>query len=1078
MTNKNTLQDIGSLRNSFHSDLPQRLSALNTLLHNINRDHGCGFYALVRRLLDVFQLLGYQEIDQLNMAFNEAETAYKEQKQLDKVKQLINKIGDLANSLTAGDYIDIDIEGIKTEVPECKVYLLVEEQKSRYLNEILTDKDHVVYFLSNQTPISEQINKDADGVFVIDEDTEISGGDAIEIIREVKKNNPDKFEYILISESADFNKRLTAVRENITLVNNGDLSCGAVLRAIDQVALKQHKTNSRVLLISTDEVMSGYISRLLSSAGMAVTIINDFDEEQMSVIGDRPFDLIMIDYFLGEIYGFEVSQIIRQYDYYAYVPIVFLYSKINLTCDLNPELLSRHGHVMKKYDPESVVEDVSRIISKTSDSHIFSQYMSDSLHESSNMHYALDAHCIVSTTDIFGRITDVNDRFCEVSGYTRDELIGETHGVINSGYHPKKLFSDMWKTISSGKIWHGEICNKKKDGQLYWVESTIVPYLNKQGNPYQYISLRTEVTRIKNAELDLEKQKNLLVFLKNGLTRFVDEDDFLLVAESILEGLLKITGSNYGFIGSVAHDGLRPYLKMHAARSFEWDESIVEVYHRKCTEGLEIHDMDNLIGDVITNRKHVICNDVKNELGDRKVPKSHPDMSNFLGVPIVYGNNLVGVYGLANKEGGYSQQDMDFLKPFNATYSAIIHAKYMADVQKDTLTLVKQSKTQVMQASQAKSHFLSSMSHELRTPMNAILGFGQLLSMEIGHALSDEQRDNVKEIMKAGNHLLELINEILDLSRIEAGKIDLNIEPVLLSNAINESVVIIESQAEKSIICIEYQINGEPSDFSQIDSRGIKIYADFVRIKQVLLNLLSNAAKYNKQDGKIIIDIEMLDKEGIRINVKDTGVGIPLEKQNELFQSFQRLGAEATEVEGTGIGLVITKEIVELMGGTIGYESQSGVGSTFWVDLLRCEENTEEVKGDSISSIDIENGGNKKIVYIEDNPANMRLVSQLLSSFGHIKLITAHEPKLGMMLIDQHKPDLILLDINLPEISGIEVIGELRKATETADTPVIAISANAMQSDIQQAMDAGFKDYITKPIDVPRFMKVLSDYLQ
>ena len=1077
MTNQIIHQDIESLRNNFHGDLPQRLTNLNTLLHNINCDHGCELYALVRRLLDIFQLLGYREIDQLNRDFNEAETVYKEHKQIEKVKQLIDKIGGLAGSLTTDDYIDNDISVIKTEAPECKVYLLVDEQKSRYLNEVLSDKDHVVYFLSDKISISEQLNNDAGGIFVIDESYEISGGNAIEKIREVKKYTPDKFEYILITESVDFNKRLMAVRENITLINDCDLTCGAVVRAIDQIALKQHKTKSRVLLISTDEVMSGYVSRLLNAAGASVKVINDFDEDQMSVIGERPFDLIMIDYFLGEIYGFEMSQIIRQYDYYAYVPIVFLYSNINLTCDMNPELLSRHGHIMKKYDPESVVSEALRIINKTFDSHKFSQYVSDSLREANNMNYALDAHCIVSVADIFGKITDVNDRFCEVSGYTRDELIGKNHNIINSGRHSKELFSDMWKKISSGKIWHGEICNKKKDGQLYWVESTIVPYLNKQGNPYQYISLRTEVTRIKNAELDAERQKNLLVFLKNGLKMFVDEEDFIFVAENILGELLKITGSNYGFVGEIAYDGLRPYLKMHAASSLEWDEKTIDIYHQKCSEGLEIHDMDNLMGDVIENKKHVICNDVKNEFDNRKPPKSHPEMSSFIGIPVVYGEDLVGVYGLANKEGGYTQEDMEFLKPFNATYGAIIHAKYMADVQKDTLNLVKRSKAQVMQASQAKSHFLSSMSHELRTPMNAILGFGQLLSMEIGQALTDEQRDNVKEIIKAGNHLLELINEILDLSRIESGKIDLNIESVSLSNAINESIVIVEAQAKALNISIEFQLNGEPCDFSQIDSSGIQIYADFVRLKQVLLNLLSNAVKYNKENGKVIIEIEMPEHDVVRINVKDTGIGIPLEKQNELFQSFQRLGAEATEIEGTGIGLVITKQIVELMGGAIGFESQSDVGSTFWVDFLNCEDNLEAIKSDSSSNVDIGRKSDKKIIYIEDNPANMRLVAQLLSSFENIKLITAHEPKLGMKLIDQHKPDLILLDINLPEMSGMEVINELGKIPQTACIPVIAISANAMQSDIELAMDAGFKEYITKPIDVPRFINVLNNYL-
>jgi len=380
------------------------------------------------------------------------------------------------------------------------------------------------------------------------------------------------------------------------------------------------------------------------------------------------------------------------------------------------------------------------------------------------------------------------------------------------------------------------------------------------------------------------------------------------------------------------------------------------------------------------------------------------------------------------------------------------------------------SNEEANRANRAKSEFLSSMSHELRTPMNAILGFSQL--MQYDENLSAENRDHLQEILKAGEHLLGLINEVLDLAKVESGRIELLIESVELCSVMDDCLNIASTLAAKRDIKIGYTA-----------LRGAVIRADRMRLKQAILNLLSNAIKYNRIGGNVKVKVNNKNSTHLRIDVEDTGSGIPAARMGELFQPFNRLSAENSGTEGTGIGLTITRRIIELMGGTVEVESEVGVGSTFSIEipLESINQPVPAQKSSSVNNVLPEQNNvstQHTLLYIEDNPANLRLVAQIFSKQKNFKLLSAHTPELGIELAQVHHPDLILLDINLPGMDGYQVLKALGDIESIKNVPVIAVTANAMPSDVARGKAAGFAAYITKPLDVALLLKVVEDIIQ
>ena len=381
---------------------------------------------------------------------------------------------------------------------------------------------------------------------------------------------------------------------------------------------------------------------------------------------------------------------------------------------------------------------------------------------------------------------------------------------------------------------------------------------------------------------------------------------------------------------------------------------------------------------------------------------------------------------------------------------------------------LESAKAAAEKANLAKSDFLSSMSHELRTPLNGVLGFAQLMESEIPPPTLSQQR-SISQILKGGWYLLRLINEILDLAMIESGKVTISLEPMSLAEVLHDCHVLVGPLAQKRGIVLDFPVYADP----------LYILADLTRVKQVAINLLSNAIKYNREGGSVTVRCDVATPGVVRVSVTDTGEGLGPGQLGQLFQPFNRIGKEHSTEEGTGIGLVVTRQLVELMDGRIGVNSIIGTGTEFWFEFPSAAA-PEAIDGVAralpvVAAPAAGLGANAKrtLLYVEDNPANLALVEQLIERRSDIKLLTAINGHLGIVLARAYQPEVILMDINLPGLSGFGALKVLQEDPATRHIPVVALSANAVPRDIQKGMDAGFFRYLTKPINVVEFMDAL-----
>ena len=618
---------------------------------------------------------------------------------------------------------------------------------------------------------------------------------------------------------------------------------------------------------------------------------------------------------------------------------------------------------------------------------------------------------IVITRLSDGKITLANPATYTVAGYRPEEIIGRTAPNFYANSEDRNEYVRQLK--ENGSVVDFEVQLKKIDGSLFWtLVNSSVAELN--GEPY-IIAEIIDITARREVERELSKTANelkaILSTTSQGFWR-IDNDARTMEVNPPMAEILGV--SQQEAVGTTVYDFL----------SDEQKEFHKSKFKKRAFGESETYEL-------------VLTSASGNE------------------TPCMF--NATPIYDEAGHKNGSFALVSD-ISSFIESQSSLLHAKEEAET-----------------ANRAKSEFLSSMSHELRTPMNAILGFAQLLEYNPAEPLSDNQKSSVDLILKGGNHLLELIDQVLELSKIEAGKLSLNVDHVSARDVIGEGLQMIQSRADRDGIRIVDRCDKDDLPL---------LWTDGTRLTQVLLNLLSNAVKYNRENGTVTLSCQIIPDGMLRISVTDTGSGIPPEKQDDLFRPFERLGLETGTIEGTGIGLTITKQIIELLGGHIGFESEEGKGSTFWVDVPISEKqglNPTRLAiatpvGKTIEE-SCETASQYVVLYVEDNPDNMQLMELLIGQLANTKLLTAYNAELGLDIARSERPDLILMDINLPGMNGIEALQQLRNMVETKDIPVIAVTAAAMVTDLDAGLKAGFKDYITKPINVPIFIRKIEETL-
>lgn len=1208
-------------------------------------------------------------------------------------------------------------KGLKNAHAEPTIYYLVDSNsQAESFSTVLRDEGFQVKEFPSQTSLLDALNRElCPDAFLLDISMSDYDDSSDLFLHDLREKTDSNIPAVVVSDIDTLEARLSAYRAGANRYLLKPIMPDELIELLNTLTDRTPEVPYRVLLVDDEALVLEATSIALQRAGIIVRAITEPRSVLVELEAFDP-DVVVLDVYMPDISGPEVASVIREKENYQSRPILFLSSEADI--DRQFALLQFGGDdfLVKPVNPAHLVSAVKARARRSRQTLEAQRRLRTTLYEREREHLTLNSHSLVSVSDSEGNIIEVNDLFCEVTGYKRSELLGNNHRILKSSHHSPAFYEEMWQTISQGHVWQGELCNKKKDGSIYWVRTTITPFIGENGKPYQYVSIRTDISDVKERELNQKRKNAIRITVAKAASELLSATEDAL--DSVITRALRLIGREMGVD--------RAYMFLVS------DDDYISATHEWCAKGIQaqIQSFQNLPLEPVSwwwgqlrLGKQMLINDVSKlpqEARKEKVWFESLGIKAAAALPIVKSRRVMGVLGFAQTsfprewpsslaqlftlfggmivsameraksdrlaqvaeqrlrlgqkfanigtwewniatgelfwteqiaplfgyplgrfETSYENfinavhpddrqavadaitscvehdapyriehrviwpdgtvrwlyergsvkrdpdgnaismlgvvQDIDQRKSFeqtlhtfrhvvNAAVDAVIvidrlgtielvnpatstifghsesdlighnvsvlmpttignqHDSYIKNYlstkikktidrqveavgkRKDgtefpveiavselnleqgeffvallrDITERKRNEYELVQAreeadraNKAKSHFLSSMSHELRTPMNAILGFGQLLKYD--ESLSDDNQENVNEILKAGDHLLTLINEVLDLAKIESGRVNLTLEAVDIEPVIKECLTLVGDQALKRNIQIDVKIHEDSM-----------VWADRVRFKQIVLNLLSNAIKYNHSAGRVTVDVDAIPSDQVRIRVSDTGPGITDDQLSDLFLPFNRLDAEGTDVEGTGIGLTITKRLVELMNGAIGVESDVGVGSTFWLDLPRYK----AVQVDSMtpqrkeqapnSSSTIEDGlkHSKLVLYVEDNPANLKLVTQLFGRLKNVKLITAHTASLGIELAQSRLPDLILLDINLPGMNGYQVLQLLKSDPTLYNTPVVAVTAKAMPQDIEHGRSAGFSAYLTKPLDFNNFFEVIDPLLK
>ncbi|MBS1144708.1 MAG: response regulator [Proteobacteria bacterium] len=653
--------------------------------------------------------------------------------------------------------------------------------------------------------------------------------------------------------------------------------------------------------------------------------------------------------------------------------------------DLLPD--SHPDHHADTFADEDIAELSSRIALMVAESE-------RGRRELATQKFALDQHAIVSITDTSGTILYANDRFCDISGYTREELLGRNHRIINSGKHPAEMFREMWQTISLGQVWRGEVCNRARNGNLYWVNATIVPLLNAAGEPERHIAIRTDITDRKRIEAQLSEQLHLV--------------------EELIEAI-----------------PLPVYLKDNGGRYIRLNRAFEQFFH--------------------IDRKAILGQTVSKLLTREEAP-----------LHLQKDAELLASKGMQTYEASVHSRDGAIhdtvyrkaaLTRRDGSVSGLLGVIVDITERKRAEHEVLRAKEAAEAASRAKSDFLANMSHEIRTPMNGVIG---MTDLALETALTGEQREYLNIVKSSAESLLTIINDILDFSKIEAGKLLVEEISFDLYRLIAELLKPLALRAhEKGIELLSEVLHDVPR----------YVQGDPNRIRQILINLIGNAIKFTNE-GEIVLRTELLQLQDghaiVHFAVRDTGIGIPQDKQDLIFDAFSQEDTSTTrKYGGTGLGLSICRRLVELMGGRIWLHSQPGQGSTFHFSIqLQLATQSTPILG---SQVTLEN---RRILVVDDNATNRRILSNMLTLLKAIPQdVDSAQAALSLFKNGNADFDCILLDAQMPQMDGYELARTLH-ATHDNLPPMLMLSSGALRGDAKRCQEAGIAGFFAKPISL------------